>query len=347
MNKQRYGIATNGPHKGQLTPCNAKDPDKCKNHEPGSHRDYTPEEAQSKQEELTREHVFKHVGSNENLGHHPASLHENASHLSKEKAMGVLKKAASESNKTLGGESEEKLRKSINTNIEDSFYDEIDEFDVNHGNSDLYGIDADDLDAFSNKIFDSFPGSENATPEYRRRFVDAMNTEIRDKNDYASDQVYGIDDGNVDRILMNVRSRMRGENPPLRGVEDGERDPFALTKTGVDPASNNVLDSEDVRDVMVRFDKANNRSAYYEIPASKTNEFADALLENVNGGTQMGEDYRDKFRAAVNLELRAQNEHPGGRSRWPSCRGIDDGWTELFTENLVRRMRGMETRKRD
>lgn len=54
MAKRRYGIAANGPHKGELTPCNAKDPATCPYHVNGSHRDLTEDEYREQSEELFR-----------------------------------------------------------------------------------------------------------------------------------------------------------------------------------------------------------------------------------------------------------------------------------------------------
>lgn len=57
--KQRYGIAANGPHKGELTACNSKDPDHCKNHLNGSHEMLTPKQAEKEQERISEDRARK------------------------------------------------------------------------------------------------------------------------------------------------------------------------------------------------------------------------------------------------------------------------------------------------
>lgn len=52
--KKTYGIASRGPNKGKLTPCEAKDPEKCSFHEHNSHKKLTEEEFQEQSERLSR-----------------------------------------------------------------------------------------------------------------------------------------------------------------------------------------------------------------------------------------------------------------------------------------------------
>lgn len=54
MSKKTYGIASRGPNKGKLTPCNAKDPEKCSFHVSGSHRTMDEEELQSQAENIAK-----------------------------------------------------------------------------------------------------------------------------------------------------------------------------------------------------------------------------------------------------------------------------------------------------